>query len=235
MTILLHGFWGQPAHWNQVLKRLPLGLPVLTPDLHEGELSARYPLKDWGQNFWRWVDETVGERQVQLVGYSMGGRLAVCAATHAPERVARALFLSANPLAPLETPIKRAAWEDTWAQKFLSLDWPALESGWQEQAVFGGGIPVARRKSPELREILGLTLKNWSPRLHPFTPRQIQALPKTMEWAFGASDQKYMKIAKSLQELPVQGQITIIPEAGHRLVTQAADFITQWMVTRAPH
>ena len=50
-----------------------------------------------------------------------------------------------------------------------------------------------------------------------------------MEWAFGALDQKYLKVVKSLQELPVQGQISIIPQAGHRLLVEAADFVSQWI------
>jgi len=230
MTILLHGFWSGPASWNAVLERLPLGVPVVAPDLLDGgELSPRYPLKDWAENFWRWVDETVGEKQVQLVGYSMGGRLAACAATKAPHRVSRALFLSANPLQPLEPADQRQAWENKWARKFLEQDWAELETEWQELPVFAGSARVTRRKSPEMREILGLALTHWSPRLHPFTAEQVRALPSTMEWAFGALDQKYMKVAKSLQELPVQGQITVIPDAGHRLLAEASEFVSQWI------
>jgi hypothetical protein len=50
-----------------------------------------------------------------------------------------------------------------------------------------------------------------------------------VEWAFGALDQKYVEFAKTLQALPVQGQITVIPNAGHRLTTDASDFIADWI------
>jgi pimeloyl-ACP methyl ester carboxylesterase len=227
MTILLHGFWGQPSDWNAVIQRLPLGQPVVAPDLYAaGELGPRFPLRDWGQNFWRWIDETFGDDAIQLVGYSMGARLAVTAAMIQPQRVKRALFLSGNPLKPGP---EREAWEDEWSEKFLRLEWPILEAMWQDQDVFGKTTGLARRKTPEMREILGLSLRHWSPRLHPFSAAEVAALPAAMEWAFGASDQKYLEVAKSLQELAVKGQISIIPQAGHRLLVDGADFVSQWI------
>jgi 2-succinyl-6-hydroxy-2,4-cyclohexadiene-1-carboxylate synthase len=230
MTILLHGFWGQPADWNTVLQNLPLGLPVHAPDLHAaGELSPHFPLKDWAQNFWRWVDESFGREKIQLVGYSMGARLAVTAAVAHPERVERALFLSGNPIFAAEHAADRAVWEKQWSENFLTKEWLVLESTWQEQAVFSGAPALERRKSPELREVLGLCLSHWSPRQHPFSRHEVAQLSNRMDWAFGASDQKYLAVAKSLQELPVRGQISIIPNAGHRLIVEGADFVSAWI------
>jgi 2-succinyl-6-hydroxy-2,4-cyclohexadiene-1-carboxylate synthase len=230
MTVLLHGFWGQPADWNEVLRHLPLGVQVHAPDLHaDGELSPRFPLRDWAQNFWRWADENFGENKIQLGGYSMGARLAVTAAIARPERIGRALFLSGNPIFPAENAADREAWEKEWMRNFLNKDWPVLETTWQDQAVFAGTQVLARRKTPAMREILGLCLSQWSPRLHPFSRQEVAQLNKRSEWAFGALDQNYLTVAKSLQELPVQGQISIIPNAGHRLITEAADFVSAWI------
>jgi 2-succinyl-6-hydroxy-2,4-cyclohexadiene-1-carboxylate synthase len=230
MTILLHGFWGQPSDWNDVIQKLPLGAPIHAPDLYApGELSPHYPLKDWAQNFWRWADEMFPGQKLQIVGYSMGARLAVTAVTANPEQVDRALFLSGNPIVPKSDQPERETWENEWVQKFLKEDWPALETAWQDQTVFAGAPELPRRKTPEMREVVGLSLKQWSPCSHPFTFEQVKALSSRMEWAFGALDQKYVELAKSLQELPVQGQITIIPQARHRLITEAADFISAWI------
>jgi pimeloyl-ACP methyl ester carboxylesterase len=227
MTVLFHGFWGQPSDWNTVIQKLPLGAQVYAPDLYAaGELSPHYPLKDWTGNFWRWADEMFPDQKLQICGYSMGARLAVAAVTAQPERVERALFLSGNPCTPDED---RAAWEDQWSAKFLSADWSALEATWQDQAVFQNTAELPRRKTPAMREILGLSLKQWSPCRHPFSSDQVKGLSSRMEWAFGALDQKYLGVAKSLQELPVQGQITIVPQAGHRLITEAADFVGRWI------
>src|SRR6185312_3670823 len=120
-----------------------------------------------------------------IVGYSMGARLAVGAAIRKPERVRRALFLSCNPVWPKAEFPDREAWENRWAEAFLREPWGKLESEWQEQSVFSGSAEIERRKTTEMREILGMSLKNWSPCLHPFTMADVQALPYTMDWAFG--------------------------------------------------
>lgn len=230
MTVLLHGFWGEPRDWNRVLERLSLGVSVVAPDLYApGDLAPSVPLPEWTNHFWHWVDTNIGPEPIQLVGYSMGARLLVNAAVGWPQRVRRALFLSGNPLLDKVEFAARENWESEWTKRFLNNDWAGLESQWQDQAVLEGSEKQPRRKTPEMRELLGLSLYQWSPRRHGFSIDELKALPKGMDWAFGALDQKYMKVAKALQELPVQGQISIIPQAGHRLISEAADFISQWI------
>lgn len=230
ITLLLHGFWGQPGDWNAVLQRLPISQPVLTPDLYDdGPLGPARPLNEWTDGFWSWVDENVGTQPVQIVGYSMGGRLALNALMRRPERVSRALLLSANPVIPAEAHAEREAWEVLWRERFRAADWKELESAWQEQPVFNSTQASVRRQSRGLRELLGLSLTNWSPRLHPFGWKEVENLGSRVDWAFGALDQKYVSIAKTLRELPVKGQINVIANAGHRLPGDAPDFIGSWI------
>ena len=227
MTVLLHGFWGQPKDWNPVLHRLPLGMEVVTPDLYEpGLLAPDTSIEQWTKNFL----EGLPAQAVQLVGYSMGARLALAAVTRSPERFARVLLLSGAPgLHPGVTAESRLEWERDWAARFLKEDWQTLAREWQDLPVFNGSPAEPRRESPVLREMLALSLLHWSPRLHPFSIEDIKALPGTVEWAFGALDQKYVKLAKTLQDLGVKGQITLIPNAGHRLIAEAASFISDWI------
>jgi 2-succinyl-6-hydroxy-2,4-cyclohexadiene-1-carboxylate synthase len=230
MTILLHGFWGQPADWNEVLRHLPLHEAVLTPDLYEpGPLAPHHPLKDWTAHFLEWVQETSPNHPVQLVGYSMGGRLALSAAIKNPALFSRVLIVSGAPGLWKETPQDRESWEMTWRERFQTQPWAELESLWQEQSVFAQTKGLARRKSNQLREMLGQSLVNWSPREHEFSLENMKSLPLSLEWAFGALDQKYMGWAKALQELSVQGQIHIIPNAGHRIPGDSPEFIARWI------
>jgi 2-succinyl-6-hydroxy-2,4-cyclohexadiene-1-carboxylate synthase len=230
-TILLHGFWGEPKDWNGVIDRLPLGLSVLAPDLYApGPLAPSTALAEWPRRFWHWLEHEVGGEPVQIVGYSMGARLALTAVLGAPAgRVRRALLISGRPHMSAAEHVAREKWEKDLAADFQRLDWPALETRWQEQAVFAGSPPVERRKTPALREALALSLTQWSPRLQAVGREDLRALPETVEWAFGALDQNYLPVAKDLQEIPVRGQITVIPEVGHRVIAQAADFICDWI------
>jgi len=230
MTILLHGFWGQPQDWNEVLAKLSLGCEVLTPDLYEpGPLSPQHELTAWTQNFLSWLDHHAGTEALDLVGYSMGARLALNAAVANPARFRRVLLLSAAAQCPEEALSGRAEWEKNWAEKFRTQPWRELEAAWQDQPVFKASGQVPRRCSEALRESLALSLENWSVRRHPFGWEHVCRLKPSVEWAFGALDQKYLEVAKTLQDLPVQGQINIIPNAGHRLLTDAADFVAHWI------
>lgn len=229
-TVLLHGFWGQPQDWSAVIQRLGLTTQVIAPDLYEpSELSPQYELKEWTRHFLHWLKENAGQAPVQIVGYSMGARLALNALMTEPQRFHRALLLSGAAGFPPEALAGREEWERLWREKFLSQPWPELESAWQDQSVFAGSQATPRRRSENLREWLGLCLENWSVRRHEFTLQDLKSLGSRADWAFGALDQKYVSFAKTLQDLPVQGQITVIPNAGHRLITDAPDFIADWI------
>jgi 2-succinyl-6-hydroxy-2,4-cyclohexadiene-1-carboxylate synthase len=221
-TVLLHGFWGGPEDWNPVVKTLPLSASLWIPDLYE---QPPQDLKSWVESFHNELHRR-GDGPFQLVGYSMGGRLALNALVLAPKLFSRALILSA---APENSDPEREAWEKHWGIRFEGEDWNSLAAAWQEQSVFDGGKPVARRQTETLRARLGQSLLQWSPRQHLFDRDGVKALPPAVDWAFGALDQKYVKVAKALQELPVQGQISVIENAGHRLVQEASDFIAEWI------
>lgn len=232
MTVFLHGFWGQPSDWNEVLTRLPLTEGAWIPDLYEpGPLDPSHDLEKWTTHFLVAIQDQVGcNSKVQLVGYSMGGRLALNALMRAPHLFSRALILSSTPFLSPEAHKERASWEESWKERFLSLDWQELESAWQDQSVFSGSKMLARRKEPHLPEMLGLSLANWSVRHHPFGEKEVRGLGSSVDWAFGALDQKYRECAKTLQELPVKGQITVIPQAGHRVISDASLWIADWVV-----
>lgn len=229
-TILLHGFWGQPQDWNDVLAKVSLGRSVLIPDLHEeGPLSPRQNFDTWAKNFHAWLAHEASEAPVEIVGYSMGARLALNAVIANPQRFKRALLLSGAPFIPREDFHARFVWEEQWKERFESQPWAELEAAWQDQSVFAGSETAPRRRSDPLREMLGLAMTNWSVTKHPFEQEHVRRLQPSVEWAFGALDQKYLEMAKTLASLPVQGQIHIIPNAGHRLIADAAPFVAGWI------
>lgn len=228
-TVFLHGFWGQPSDWSAVLQKLPLNHQVWTPDLYEpGPLAPHHTIEDWCDHFFAEIDDRFGPEKIQVVGYSMGGRLLVNLVAERPERFSRSLVLSGNPF-----PVERSMWEKKWRQNFLELPWDELEHVWEEQGVFEGSQYPQRRRSSLLREMLGQSLIHWSPSQHVYLAGEIQSLPSTVDWAFGALDQKYVDLSKDLATLPVQGQISVIENAGHRLPLDSAPWIVKWV--EGPH
>lgn len=230
LTVLIHGFWGGPVDWNGVLRALPLGCEVWTPDLYEpGPLGPHHDMKHWTEHFMEEIEERAKGSPVQAVGYSMGGRLLTNTLIKKPGLFQRALVASAFPLPLIEGRTERVEWEVAWRKKFLDEPWEDLEKGWGDQTVFQGSNQGQRRHGAVLREMLGQSLINWSPTQHEFSDEDVKSLPAAVEWAFGALDQKYLSVAKDLAKLPVQGQITVIENAGHRLPLDASPWIAQWV------
>jgi len=229
MTVFLHGFWGSPRDWAPIAERVPLQQQLWIPDLYVDEgLTPEHDLHKWTTHFLHELNARTLE-PAQLVGYSMGGRLALQALHKAPERFSRALILSANPYLEVAEHSARAKWEQGWSHRFANEPWEQLETAWQEQEIFRGSSRQPHRQSESLRALLGLSLERWSVRHHLFTREDVRTLPKYVDWAFGALDQKYLGIAKSLQELPIQGQIAIVPQCGHRLLFEATDYVANWL------
>jgi 2-succinyl-6-hydroxy-2,4-cyclohexadiene-1-carboxylate synthase len=228
-TIFLHGFWGQPSDWNHVLARLPLGAPAWVPDLYAaGPQSPQHNLEQWVSHFHDEIYRRFAQEPVQLVGYSMGGRLALNALAADPARFSRVLLLSAAPLLSGARE-EREKWEAEWKARFLTDKWEDLEVAWDDQPVLSSSARTLRRRDPILRELLGLSLANWSVTRHRFDEAALKGFSPSVEWMFGALDQKYWEIAKFLRNLPVQGQISLIENAGHRLILDAPATIAAWV------
>ena len=220
--ILLHGFWGQPADWSPILSELPLNVNVWTPDLFEpGPLAPHHSLKEWTDHFLEDVGDRFGDSPVEIAGYSMGARLALAAVMKRPDRFSRAVLMSCDPrrLEGREAE-ERLAWEMTWVGKFREAPWDVLRAEWESQPVFVGSAGLKRRESDRLREMLAQALVHWSRREHPWSESDIRALPESVQWVYGALDQKYLPVAESLRNLPVRGPVTIVPGVGHRVLNQ---------------
>lgn len=223
-TVLLHGFWGQPADWTAVVNELPLGAPVWIPDLYQpGPLAPHHTIRDWCAHFFEELQERVGNGPVQAVGYSMGGRLLVNLLLDNPDRFSRALLLSANPF-----PVERSEWEKEWREKFLHRPWDELETEWEGQTVFNGSLAPSRRRDPVLREMLGQSLIHWSPSQNLYSTPELLNLGSSIHWAFGAADTKYVGIADDLRSLPVKGEVSILKDSGHRLPLDSSDWVARW-------
>lgn len=233
LTVLVHGFWGSPADWNDVLKNLPLGEEVWIPNLFEpGSLAPHHTLEEWVDHFHEELNDRTHGGPVQLIGYSMGGRLVSETLIKCPMKNLRALILSANPMELTEQEkLDRKTWENSWRQRFLNEEWSTLEAAWNDQDIFRNQKSAPRPQSTRMREMLGQALIHWSPRHHGPSER-LKAMSAATTWAFGALDQKYVKVAKDLAKLPVEGQINVLENAGHRIPLERPDWIRDWILAR---
>lgn len=144
-----------------------------------------------------------------LLGYSMGGRLALQLLER--ERFTKAIIVSAALNAPDE---ERRARDEEWARRFESEEWASLMRAWNAQPVFGGHS-LRRCESDYDRGELARQLREWSPAVLP--PPHLERIDTPILWIAGDRDTKYVEIAeRAVARLP-HAELWICPDAGHRV------------------
>jgi len=144
-----------------------------------------------------------------LLGYSMGGRLALRMLELQPMQ--KAIIVSAGLNAPDEERRKR---DEEWARRFESEEWSSLMRAWNAQPVFGGHV-LERREEDYDRAELARQLREYSPAVLP--PPRLERIETPILWIAGARDAKYAEVAqRAVARLP-RAELWLCPEAGHRV------------------
>jgi 2-succinyl-6-hydroxy-2,4-cyclohexadiene-1-carboxylate synthase len=229
---LLHGFLGRPSDWTGVTDQLARyeGVRFFIPDyFNDPSLDPRNLFAPWAKNFTRWVEEQgcAGERNV-LVGYSLGGRLALHALEKNSTLWDQVILISTNAgfddslagLSP-DSEAREQRWvnDSHWAEEFSKSSWASVLKNWNGQSVFEGGQQEPVRIEREYsREMLSLALTNWSlAQQRNMRPVIRQHLEK-VKWVVGERDNKYVQMSRRLvQEIPGLA-VDMIPGASHRVL-----------------
>jgi esterase len=101
--LFLHGMLGASSNWLGIARPLRHRHPILIPDLRNHGRSPHHPEMDYptmGADLLRLLDG-LGLGRVVLIGHSMGAKVAMWLALHAPERVEGLVSLD---MAPVEYP-----------------------------------------------------------------------------------------------------------------------------------
>lgn len=194
----LHGFLGSPEDF----KSFNLPGTFLTLPGHQG----------------RPLDLTLLEKEISektiLIGYSLGGRLALHFAKRFPERIAGLVILSANP--GLEREIEeRKLWDEKWASLLETEGMELFIKKWYAQPLFSSLNPdrLIGRANHDPHS-LAQVLREWSPARLPSLWKNLEEFSFPLLFLFGANDIKYKPIAERLRKtFPVD----YIPNAGHAI------------------
>jgi 2-succinyl-6-hydroxy-2,4-cyclohexadiene-1-carboxylate synthase len=154
-----------------------------------------------------------------LLGYSMGGRLALQLLER--ERFKKAVIVSAGLNAPDEA---RRVRDEEWARRFESEEWSSLMQAWNAQPVFGGHA-LERHEHASDRAELARQLRECSVAVLP--PPRLEEIETPILWVAGERDAKYVEVARrAVARLP-HAELWICPDAGHRVPWEQPDLFVE--------
>ncbi|MFW6051623.1 MAG: alpha/beta fold hydrolase [Myxococcota bacterium] len=149
--VLLHGFTGAPRSWDPVVRALPGGARVVRPPLLGHGAADDASVTCFDDEVDRLAAHLHGEgvRDALLVGYSLGGRLALGLLARHPDRFARAVILGAHPgLTDPDARVERVARDERWAHMLEREGIGAFVDAWERLPLFAtqARLPAAVRQ-----------------------------------------------------------------------------------------
>lgn len=233
--VLLHGFMGSVSAMRPLVGQLFHRHKVIAVDLPGHGKSLMPPVPDWftpeaaGQLFWQTLDQR-GVEQAHLVGYSMGGRLALCAALQQPQRVASVVCLGATPgIADPQQREQRRQQDNRKADALLADGLEKFLDDWLAQPLFSS---LSQKMSPQEFEAyrqqrlandpenLALSLRHMGTGSMSPLHDQLAAADFECLWLAGQDDQKYRAIALEMAQAMPQGSTAVIADSGHAVYVE---------------
>ena len=212
----LHGMLGSPEDWNPICERLSIFHSWEIPDLFSDDWDV--DLKQFGA---RLNQQSSGDI---LLGYSMGGRLALHALVDDPSRWKAVIIVSANPgLEEAERPDRLAA-DLNWADKLRNEDWQSFLETWNAQAVFGGSAKTPNRDHlKDKKGHIANAFDKWSLGRQEDLTTSLATVETPILWITGELDQKFCAIAEQTAAQINNGSWLSIPNAAHRVPWENTD------------
>lgn len=224
--VYLHGFAGTG---DQLKRHLP---EAIAPTLEGHGPFPACLSQGFEEAVSRLLDAPHFASPVHLIGYSMGGRIALALALQRPDLVSSLTLVGASP-GPRSLPEReeRRAWELSFVdlleqkglQEFLA-DWEKLPLFAREQLLPDDALNRVRRARREHRpEGLAHALRVLGHASMPdYRPRLLQ-LTMPVRLVVGALDTKFLLLAQEMAEAIPRASLHVVPGAGHNPLLETPD------------
>lgn len=239
LLLLLHGFLGSRRDWAPVAARLSGPFRTLACDLpghgetaDPGEASL-WTMAGCAAELARLL-RAAGGGPAAVLGYSLGGRLALQLAVEHPAQVAAAVLISASP--GLEDPQARAARRADDEALALRLEESGLDSfldEWYRLPLFAAlrgrrSFPeVLERRRANVPRLLARSLRGMGLGCQRSLWEELPGLRAPLLALAGGRDPKFAGIARAMAETCPGAEARIIPGCGHALLEENPAAVAQ--------
>jgi 2-succinyl-6-hydroxy-2,4-cyclohexadiene-1-carboxylate synthase len=219
--VLLHGFTNTGASWDGVVAAIGERYRPLAPDIRgHGTASTATPV-DLGSVIADVAALIEPAETFTLVGYSMGGRLALHAAFALAPRVRRLVLIGASP--GLADPVQRAARREADARLADEIEREPIESfaaRWAQMPVLADQpAPVRRAVDADRRRNtphgLARALRGLGTGALPSLWERLPELTIPVELIVGERDEKFRATAERMAAALPAARRRVVPGAGH--------------------
>jgi 2-succinyl-6-hydroxy-2,4-cyclohexadiene-1-carboxylate synthase len=219
----LHGAVGRAADWRGLAKQLAAAaISTRAVDLWRFLDCAPLALPEFGKAL---NAEAAGAAfrgsGRALLGYSMGGRLALHALLETGHPWQAAVLVSAHPgLDSAAARADRLEADALWATQAFAGDWAQFLHAWNAQPVLGttairdaqGANSLVTRRREVARSFMDWSLGAQQPLW-----QRLAAINIPVLWVAGARDDKFLALAERAASLSPHARLAVAPACGHRV------------------
>jgi len=231
-VVMLYGFMGAADDWTDQITEplIEADLSVVTIDLPghgktivQGGVDS-YRMENCAAEIVRLLDK-LKLPSVHLVGYSMGGRLALYIAGHYPDRINRVVLESASPGLETEIERQRRIIEDAaLAERIQTEPFEKFLHAWYAQPLFASMASkrekldalIARRLNNDPQSLC-LSLQGMGTGAQPSLWENLDQLTMPLFLIAGEKDAKFSAIGRAMAERCPVVRLHIVAGAGHNV------------------
>jgi 2-succinyl-6-hydroxy-2,4-cyclohexadiene-1-carboxylate synthase len=229
--LLLHGFTGSTKTWEPFMEIWKDHFKIIAVDLIGHGLSdspaddRRYTMEHTIQDL-NFILDQLGIKKTHVLGYSMGGRVAIAFAGHFPQKIISLILESTSPGLPTEEERSaRRMQDEALADEIEQKGLVAFVQKWENLPLFATQkkLPqsiqnkIRKQRLSQSPQGLANSLRGMGTGHQPSYWSKLHSFHFPVLVLAGDEDPKYCQIAHKMAEVLPQSQVKIIPGAGHTI------------------
>ncbi|OCA91471.1 2-succinyl-6-hydroxy-2,4-cyclohexadiene-1-carboxylate synthase [Bacillus sp. FJAT-27225] len=235
--LLLHGFTGSSGTWSPFFTKWEVHFKLICPDLPgHGKTRPisqpeRFSMDNTVEDL-KGILDYLGVEKADVLGYSMGGRIALAFALAYPERVRKLIMESSSPGLEKSSDRKERRMKDSELANFIIDNGvKAFIDYWENIPLFASLQKMPDKITSEVRrgrlennpEGLAHSLLGIGTGAQPSYWERLGELEPEILLLAGSMDEKFCNIAVNMSKRIKNCKMAIIPEAGHAIHVEQSE------------